>query len=114
MRPKALNHSNSYVIKLDKIYYQNPTLNRKIYILNNKSKRELEKNQYLFRLSDNSSIYFDDSDMSKYSQIIPLSRQNYLNEQFEFDKSKNNTLTYLKQYQIKETQKKKKAKPFVH
>ncbi len=52
--------------------------------------------------------------MSKYSEIIPLSRQNYLNQQFDFDKSKKNTLTYLKQYQIKETQNRTKIKPFVH
>ena len=114
MKQKILNHSNSYFIQLDKTYYKSPTLNRKIYILNNKNKREVEKNQHIFRLCDNSSIFFDDSDMSKYSEIIPLSRQNYLNEQFDFDKSKKNTLTYLKQYQIKETQNKIKTKPFVH
>jgi hypothetical protein len=113
-KQKLLNHSNSYVIKLDKTYYKSPTLNRKIYVLNKNNRKEVEKNQNLFRLSDNSSIYFDDSDMSKYSEIIPLSRQNYLNQQFDFDKSKKNTLTYLKQYQIKETQNRTKIKPFVH
>ena len=50
--------------------------------------------------------------MSKYSEIIPLSRQNYLNEQLDFDNNKKNTLTYLKQYQMKETQNKAKIKPF--
>ena len=113
-KPKLLNHSNSYIIKLDKMYYKSPTLNRKVYILNNKNRREAEKSQPLFRISKSSSIYFDDSDMSKYSEIIPLSRQNYLNEQFDFDKEKANTLTYLKQYQIKETQNRTKSKPFIH
>jgi hypothetical protein len=114
MKPKLLNHSNSYIIKLDKIYYKTPNLNRKIYILNNKSRKEVEKSQNLFKLSNNSTIFFDDSDMSKYSEIIPLSRQNYLNEQFEFDKYKKSNLTYLKQYQIKETQNRIKTKPFIY
>ena len=52
--------------------------------------------------------------MSKYSEIIPLSRQNYLNEQFDFDNCKKNTITYLKQYQIKETQNRTKKRPFVY
>ena len=114
MKPKLLNHSNSYIIKLDKIYYKTPNLNRKIYILNNKSRKEVEKSQNLFKLSNNSTIFFDDSDMSKYSEIIPLSRQNYLNEQFFFDNNKKNILSYLKRYQIKEIQNSRKIKPFIY
>ena len=92
-KQRTLNQSHPYVIKLDKTYYKSPTVHRKIYI---------------------SSVIFNDSDMSKYSEIIPLSRQNYLNEQFDFDNCKKNTLTYLKQYQIKETQNRIKKKPFVY
>ena len=111
-KQRTLNQSHPYVIKLDKTYYKSPTVHRKIYILNNKNKREIDKNQQLFRTNDISSVIFNDSDMSKYSEIIPLSRQNYLNEQFDFDNCKKNTLTYLKQYQMKETQNKAKIKPF--
>jgi hypothetical protein len=113
-KTKLLNHSHSYVIKLDKTYYKSPTMNRKIYILNNKSRKDIENNSQTIKLNNFSSIYFNDSDMSKYSEIIPLSRQNYLNDQFDFDNCKRNTLNYLKQYQIKETQNKTKVKPFVH
>ena len=52
--------------------------------------------------------------MSKYNEIIPLSRQNYLIDNFDFDNSKKSTLTHLKQYQIRETQNKAKLKPFVY
>ena len=89
-------------------------MNRKVYILNNKSRKDIENNSQTIKLNNFSSIYFNDSDMSKYSEIIPLSRQNYLNDQFDFDNCKRNTLNYLKQYQIKETQNKTKVKPFVH
>ena len=65
-------------------------------------------------MSDDSGVLFDDSDMSKYDKIIPLSRQNYLNDQFNFDNSARTTLTHLKQYQIRETQNKAKIKPFVY
>ena len=58
-------------------------------------------------LNNFSSIYFNDSDMSKYSEIIPLSRQNYLNDQFFFDNSKKNTL-FWNLYSDKE------KKPFIN
>ena len=114
IKSRILNQSKSYVIKLDKTYYKIPTFNKKIYILNNRNKKESEKRKHIFRFSDNSSILFDDSDMSKYNEIIPLSRQNYLNEQFFFDNSKKNTLSYLKRYQIKEIQNSRKIKPFIY
>ena len=65
-------------------------------------------------MSDDSGVLFDDSDMSKYDKIIPLSRQNYLNEQFFFDNNKKNILSYLKRYQIKEIQNRRKIKPFIY
>ena len=114
MKEKILNHSHSYVIKLDKTYYKYPIFNRKIYVLNNKNRREYEKNPSIFKLADNTNIFFNDSDMSKYNEIIPLSRQNYLIDNFDFDNSKKSTLTHLKQYQIRETQNKAKLKPFVY
>ena len=113
-KQRTLNQSHPYIIKLDKTYYKSPTVERKIYILNNKNRREIAKNQQIFRSNDISSVIFNDSDMSKYSEIIPLSRQNYLNEQFDFDNCKKNTITYLKQYQIKETQNRIKKRPFVY
>ena len=113
-KQRTLNQSHQYVIKLDKTYYKSPTVERKIYILNKNNKREIDKNQQIFRSNDISSVIFNDSDMSKYSEIIPLSRQNYLNEQFDFDNCKKNTITYLKQYQIKETQNRTKKRPFVY
>ena len=112
-KQKSLIQSHSYIIKLDKTYYKSPNNNRKIYILN-KNRRETEKNQGIFRINKYSTICFNDSDMSKYSEIIPLSRQNYLNDQFNFDNSARTTLTHLKQYQIRETQNKAKIKPFVY
>ena len=112
-KQKSLIQSHSYIIKLDRTYYKSPNNNRKIYILN-KNRRETEKNQGIFRINKYSTICFNDSDMSKYSEIIPLSRQNYLNDQFNFDNSARTTLTHLKQYQIRETQNKAKIKPFVY
>jgi len=114
IKSKILNKSKSYIIKLDKIYYKIPTLNKQIYILNNRNRREFKKRRHLFRLSDDSGVLFDDSDMSKYDKIIPLSRQNYLNEQFFFDNNKKNILSYLKRYQIKEIQNRRKIKPFIY
>ena len=112
-KQKPLIQSHSYIIKLDKTYYKSPNNHRKIYILN-KNRRETEKYQGIFRINNSSTICINDSDMSKYSEIIPLSRQNYLNEQFDFDKIAKTTLTHLKQYQIRETQNRKKIKPFVY
>ena len=112
-KQKTLNQSHSYVIKLDKTYYKSPTTHKKIYILN-KTKKENEKYQGIFKNNDNTTIFFNDSDMSKYNEIIPLSRQNYLIDNFDFDNSKKSTLTHLKQYQLRETQNKAKLKPFVY
>ena len=110
-RPKILAHSHSYVLKLDKTYYKYPTLNKKLYILNHKKKIN---NISRFSFSNNSSGYFNDSDMSKLNDYIPFAKQNYLNRQFEFDLSKKITLGQLKQYQMKETQNRNKVKPFIY
>ena len=110
-KPKILNHSHSYVLKLDKTYYKSPTLNKKIYVLNQK-KRIFNSSR--FSMSNNSSGFFNDSDMAKLSDYIPFAKQNYLNGQFDFDVSKSKTLGQLKQYQIKETQNRIKVKPFVY
>ena len=111
-KPKIINHSHSYVLKLDKTYYKSPTLNKKIYILTHNNKKI--NNSSRFSLSNNSSGFFDDSDMTKYNDYIPFAKQNYLNGQFEFDLSKKNELGQLKQYQMKETQNRNKVKPFIY
>ena len=110
-KPKILNHSHSYVVKLDKTYYKNPTLNKKIYVLNHKNK--IINNSSRFSYSNNST-YFNDSDMAKLSEYMSFAKQNYLNGQFDFDLSKTKELRQLKQYQIKEIQNRNKAKPFVY
>jgi len=110
-KPKILTHSHSYVVKLDKTYYKSPTLNKKILVLNHKKKFN---NSSRFSLSNNSSYYFNDSDMAKFNEFNPFAKQNYLNGQFDFDLSKTKALGQLKQYQIKETQNRNKVKPFVY
>ena len=110
-KSKILSHSHSHVLKLDKTYYKNPTLNRKICVLNHKKKFF---NSSRFSLSNNSSCFFNDSDMAKLSDYVPFAKQNYLNGQFDFDISKIKALGQLKQYQIKETQNRNKVKPFVY
>ena len=110
-KPKILTHSHSYVVKLDKTYYKSPTLNKKILVLNHKKKFN---NSSRFSMSNNSSYYFNDSDMAKFNEFNPFAKQNYLNGQFDFDLSKTKALGQLKQYQIKETQNRNKVKPFVY
>ena len=112
-KPKILSHSHShsYVLKLDKNYYNCPSLNKKIYILNHKKKLN---NTSRFSLSNSSSGYFNDSDISKINDYIPFAKQNYLNGQFDFDLSKKTTLGQLKQYQMKEIQNRTKVKPFIY
>jgi hypothetical protein len=111
-KPKILTHSHSYVVKLDKTYYKSPTLNKKILVLNHKNKKF--NNLSRFSLSNNSSYYFNDSDMATFNEFNPFAKQNYLNGQFDFDLSKTKALGQLKQYQIKETQNRNKVKPFVY
>ena len=111
-KPKKVLRSHSYIVQLDKTYYQNSTLNKKIYLLNHQ-KRKINNIPGL-SLSNNSTVYFNDSDMSKYSDYIPFAKQSYLNGQFDFDFSKKFALGQLKQYQMKETQNRKKVKPFIH
>ena len=111
-KPKILHHSHSYDVKLDKTYYKNPTINKKICILNHKNK--IINNSSRFSLSNNSSGFFDDSDMTKYNDYIPFAKQHYLNGQFDFDLSKKNELGQLKQYQMKENHNRIKVKPFVY
>ena len=110
-KPKILTHSHSYVVKLDKTYYKSPTLNKKILVLNHKKKFN---NSSRFSMSNNSSYYFNDSDMATFNEFNPFAKQNYLNGQFDFDLSKTKALGQLKQYQIKETQNRNKVKPFVY
>ena len=110
-KPKILTHSHSYIVKLDKTYYKSPTLNKKILVLNHKKKFN---NSSRFSMSNNSSYYFNDSDMAKFNEFNPFAKQNYLNGQFDFDLSKTKALGQLKQYQIKETQNRNKVKPFVY
>ena len=110
-KPKILTHSHSHILRLDKTYYIRPTLNKKLYVLNPKKKLF---NSSRFSLSNNSSCFFNDSDMAKLSDYVPFAKQNYLNGQFDFDVSKRKALGQLKQYQIKETQNRNKAKPFVY
>lgn len=110
-KPKLLNHSHSYVVKLDKTYYKSPTLNKKFYFLNQKNKIINNLSRFKFL---NNSTYFNDSDMAKLSEYIPFAKQNYLNGQFDFDLSKMRELKQLKQYQIKEIQNRNKVKPFVY
>ena len=112
-KPKILNHSrsHSYVLKLDKTYYKKTTLNKKVYVLNHKDKKE--NNPSLIN-SSNSSCYLNYSDNIKYNNYIPYSKPNYLNIQFDVDLSQKAVLGQLKQYQIKETQDRNKLKPFVY
>ena len=112
-KPKILNHSHShsYVLKLDRTYYKSPTLNKKIYILNHKDKKE--NNPSLVN-SGNSSYYLNNNDNINYNNFIPFAKPNYLNDLFDFDLSKKSVLGQLKQYQIKELQDRNKLKPFIH
>ena len=111
-KAKILPRSHSYVIKLDKNYYKAPTLNHKICILNHKSKKGNDNEKV--PMKNNSSGFFDDSDMFQYNKYLPFAKQNYLNGQFDFDVSKKGTYKQLKEYQMKEIQSKKKLKPFVY
>jgi hypothetical protein len=111
-KPKKVLRSHSYIMQLDKTYYKNSTLNKKVYLLNHQ--RRNINNVPGLCLSNTSSVYFNDSDMTKYNDYIPFAKQSYLNGQFEFDYTKSLALGQLKQYQMKETQNRKKVKPFLH